>query len=154
MKCYPHLSHWKLGPAIFHSSVYHCAHRLLISPSTHNWRRVMMPTDQGPSHAKAPHSYCFPMRPSQVENIILKPSSNDIFLPKLNFWSTLEAVWHSQENYEGEVDSQSQLCKLVTPPSSISIHTAKGQGDRTPGTLWKSSSRHSDPELVSKCRSV
>lgn len=27
-----------------------------------------------------------------------------IFLPKLNFWSTLEAVWHSQENHEGEVD--------------------------------------------------
>ena len=87
----------------------------------------MMPTNQGLSHAKAPHSYCFPTRPSQVENIILKPSSNDIFLPKLNFWSTLEAVWHSQENYEGEVDKQPKpaLWTRHTPKLNLRPHNKR-----------------------------
>ena len=144
----------EVGPAIFHSSVYRYAHRLLISPRTHNWRRIMMHADQGLSHAKAPHSYCFPTRPSQVENIILKPSSNIFSFPNLIsevLWKQCDTVRTMKGRW---TNSQSQLCELITLPSSISIHPAKRQGATTPGTLWNSSSRHSGPELVSKSRFV
>ena len=68
------------------------------------------------------HSYCFPTRPSQVENRILKPSSNDVFLPKRNFWSILEAVWHSQNNYEREVDKQPKPASWTRHTPKLSLH--------------------------------
>ena len=44
-----------------------------------------------------------------------------IFLPKLNFWSTLEAVWHSQ-NYEGKVDKQPKPALWTHHTPKLNLH--------------------------------
>lgn len=153
MKCYPHLSHW-LGACDIPLQCLPLCPQVINQPTHSQLEKGHDARQPRSVSCQSTHSYCFPTRPSQVENINPEAFLQYIFLPKLNFWSTCARCDTVRRTMKGRWTKGSQLCELITLPSSIPIHPAKRQGDTTPGTLWNSSSRHSGPELVSKSRFI